>query len=167
MPRSKPKGAGSVHVDQGQLRLLRWLERYPLQRARDLVVALAPWEGRSAVYRRLAVLEDRQLVESVHVGVAGREPLYHVTPVGQYACDIWGSERGQKPRATPLILRDERERLTRMLPRLPVWLVLQDLVNSLVLGATQALANAGTGEPAEMVRWNWLRDYSHSFVPRG
>lgn len=37
-------------LDQGEQRLLRWLARYPLQRISELVLALAPWEGRAAVY---------------------------------------------------------------------------------------------------------------------
>src|SRR5215469_10337633 len=49
-------------LDLGQQRILRWLERYPFQRAQDLLVALSPWEGRGAVYRRLADLEQRHLV---------------------------------------------------------------------------------------------------------
>lgn len=165
MPRRTPQRIGEL--DQGQLRLLRWLERYPFQRGHDLVVALSPWLGRSAVYRRVADLEERHLVEAVSVGAAGRERLYHLSPIGTHACHMWHHAHETHESAAPLTLREERERFVRLLPRLPVWLVIQDLVKSLVVGAAQALVRAGTGERAEVVRWNWLRDYSHAFVPRG
>jgi hypothetical protein len=64
-----------------------------------------------------------------------------------------------------LVFQEEREKLIRLFPRLSVWLPVQDLVNGLVGGAPVALTSAG--HQAEMVRWNWLRDYTHRFVPHG
>lgn len=153
--------------DQGQQRILRWLERYPFQRAQDLVVALSPWEGRGAVYRRLTDLEARHLIEAVRLGASTREKLYHLSPLGRHACAFWSAEAGAREREAPLILREEREKLVSLLPRLPVWLVVQDLINGLVLYAARALARTGTGEEASSVRWNWLREYRHPFVARG
>ncbi|MGH2506076.1 MAG: replication-relaxation family protein [Ktedonobacteraceae bacterium] len=164
MPQRKPKEVAGAGLDQGQQRILRWLERYPFQRAQDLVVALAPWEGRGAVYRRIADLRHRQLIESVRMGAVAREELYHLSPIGIYTCALLKRESGQ---AVPLVLREAREKLVRVLPRVPVWLMIQDLVNSLVLGATQALLRTESGAEATMVRWNWVRDYTHRFVARG
>ncbi|MEO7019374.1 MAG: replication-relaxation family protein [Ktedonobacteraceae bacterium] len=161
----KRSGVADAGLDQGQQRILRWLERYPFQRAQDLVVALSPWEGRGAAYRRIAELETRHLIESVRFGASTREHLYHLSPVGRSVCAGWNVERGRQGRT--LVLREEREKLVRLLPRLPVWLIVQDLVNGLVLGAARALARAGTGQEAEHVHWNWARDYTHAFVARG
>jgi DNA-binding MarR family transcriptional regulator len=152
-------------LDQGQQRILRWLERYPFQRARDLVVALSPWEGRGAVYRRLTELEELRLIESVRLGASGREKLYHLSPLGRHVCAFWNAQSGE--REMSLVLREEREKLVSLLPRLPVWLLMQDLVNGLVLYAARALAREGTGEEASSVRWNWQREYRHPFVARG
>ncbi len=150
-------------MDLGQQRLVRWLERYPFQRAQDLVVALGPWEGRGAVYRRIAELEDRQLIESVRLGTSTRERLYHLSPPGRSLCATW-HVGGQGSR---LVFREEREKLVSLLPRLPIWLAVQGVVNGLVHYAGRALARVGTGEEASAVRWNWLRDYHHPFVARG
>lgn len=150
-------------LDQGQQRILRWLDRYPFQRAQDLVIALAPWESRAAVYRRLSDLQARHLIETMRLGVSTRERLYHLSPLGQ---QIWNAHTAGKERRTVLALREEREKLTNVLPRLPVWLLVQNVVNGLVLHAARALTRAGTGEEASSVRWNWLREYRHPFVAR-
>lgn len=162
MPQSKQ--ALRSTLDQGQVRLLRWLDSYPFQRAQDLVVALSPWESRAAVYRRLAELQARHLVEAVRVGISPREPLYHISPAGHFVCTSWrvGHETFPLP-----ALRDERDKLMQVLPRVPVWLVMQDLVNSLVLFAARALTRPGTGEEAVRVRWNWMREFRHAWVERG
>lgn len=160
------KAGTDGEMDQGQRRILHWLERYPFQRIQDLVLALAPWTGRGAVYRRVAELEKKHLVESLRVGTSAREQLYHLSPVGKHACVVQSAAQGKPGQELPLVLREEREKLVHLLPRVPVWLVIQDLVNSLVLGAARALAKVGTGQEAEMVRWNWVRDYTHRFVAR-
>lgn len=166
-PRNQQTIMAGTKLDRGQQRILRWLERYPFQRGQDLVVALAPWEGRGAVYRRLAALQQRQLIESVPLGASPREELYHLSPVGKHVCLGWHPAHGQQGQAASLGHCEEREKLVRLLPRVPIWLVVQDLVNSLVLGAAQALLKTGTGTQVNMVRWNWLRDYTQTFLARG
>src|SRR6266851_4515471 len=86
-----------LFLESGSERLLRWLERYPFQRAQDLVVALSPWEKRTVVYERLAELEQQRLIEALRPGIAQGKRLYHLSPLGIYVCDQltspthWGS----------------------------------------------------------------------------
>src|SRR5260370_30919119 len=64
-------------------RVLRWLSRYPLQRADDLVVGEARWASRATVYRHLQGLEASRLVESVVPATPGTgKRLYHVSNLG-------------------------------------------------------------------------------------
>ncbi len=151
-------------VDVGQQRILHWLERYPFQRVQDLVVALRPWEGRGTVYRRVAALANQQLIESVHLGTSPKERLYYLSPPGQYACATWNADKGVSGQGRRLHFREEREKLIRLLPRLPIWLTVQNVVNGLVLYAARALARSGTGEVATALHWNWMREYHRSFV---
>ena len=158
-------------LESGSERLLRWLERYPFQRAQDLVVALSPWEKRTVVYERLAELEQHRLIEALHPGIAQGKRLYHLSPLGMYVCDQLFSqthrgngekhERWERP-GSAQVVREEREKLVRLLPRLPVFLLLQDMVNGLVLHASTALTNQG--RRASMVQWTWQRDYGHVFT---
>lgn len=144
-------------LDLGGERILRWLHRYPFQRGQDLVVALAPWEKRGAVYFRIAELEEQHLIEACGLGGAtarGGRLLYHLSPAGLQACT-----------AESLSLSEEREKLIRLFPRMNVLLLVQDLVNSLVSGSSVALSRSG--HAPSLVRWNWLRDYSHRFTPHG
>lgn len=46
----KERSASLTEIDW---RLLHWLLRYPLQRADDLVVGVAHWASRTAVYRHM------------------------------------------------------------------------------------------------------------------
>lgn len=159
--KNENRGGTDRFVDRGEQRILRWLKRYPFQRAQDLVLALGPWEGRGAVYRRLERLKSLRLIETLCLGAStttGGKALYHLSFAGLQACAAWEPE----PPASPLILPAEREKLIRLLPRVPVWLLLQDVLNGLVSDAPIALTCAGYR--AEMVRWNWLRDYTHPFV---
>lgn len=156
-----------VALERGSERLLRWLERYPLQRAQDLIVALAPWEKRTVVYERLADLERQHLVETLHSGTTGKK-LYHLSPLGAYVCDQLAerSDEGRRERwersGSTQVVRQEREKLMRLLPRLPVLLLMQDLVNGLVVHASAALTQHG--RRAKMVQWTWQRDYGHAFL---
>ena len=88
-----------VWLEPGSARLLRWLEQYPLQRAQDLVVALAPWERRTVVYERLAELEKHHLIEALHAGIAQGKKLYHLSPLGTYVCDQLAEQQGEERRA--------------------------------------------------------------------
>ena len=149
----------SAQQERANVRVLHWLEQYPLQRARDLVVALAPFEGRSSVYTRLADLKARHLIEAVRPAGQG-EWLYHLSPRGQVACARWAGHH-----RVALSLSDERDKLIRLLPRLPVLLVVQDAINGLVSGAASALARQG--RQADVIQWNWQRDVSQPFQPTG
>jgi hypothetical protein len=167
----------SLALAEGSERLLHWLERYPFQRGQDLVLALAPWEKRTTVYDHLVELEQGQLIEVLHEGVAQRKRLYHLSPLGQYVLDYltyqgdpesWEKkarwERWKKQGIGPCV-REEREKLVRLLPRLPLFLLLQESTNSLVTHAGPALAKQG--HPASMIGWSWLRDYQQMFSMRG
>jgi hypothetical protein len=154
-------------LEEGEERLLHWLERYPFQRAHDLVAALSPWEARTVVYERLATLEERRLIEHLHIGIAGGKRVYHLSPLGIYVCDqIAASHQEKRERWERLgsakVVRDEHERLVRLLPRVPVFLLLQDVVNGLVRHASLALTDQG--RHARMVQWNWQRDFGHAFL---
>ena len=146
-------------IAAGSWRLLRWLERYPFQRARDVMVALAPWEKRSTLYEHVADLERRRLIASLRWG-GSKSVLYYLSPRGRAACALWAAQQEERPS-----FHEEREHLLRLLPRLPVLLKVQDLVNGLVMGAASALAQQG--RQAQMVQWNWQRDYTQRFRARG
>jgi len=152
-------------------RLLHWLERYPFQRAQDLVLALAPWEKRTTIYERIADLERLHLIEGLRVGVAQKKRLYHLAPLGTYVCDHLAvlNEHEHQEQQTRWerhgigqVVQGEREKLMRLLPRLPLFLLLQDAVNGLVSNAGAALTSQG--HHARMIQWNWLRDYSRTFT---
>lgn len=144
-------------------RVLRWLERYPLQRTQDLVVALAPWQKRTSVYQQVRQLWQDHLLEELHAGVAHGQRLYHLSPLGGLVCAQRASQERWERLGITQVVREERSRLERLLPRLPVYLLLQDLVNGLVSHASKALAHQG--RLARLVQWNWQRDYTHAFAP--
>ncbi len=167
----------TLWLSPGSERLLHWLARYPLQRGNDLVVALAPWERRTSVYAHLAELEQQHLIECLHAGIAGRTRLYHLSPLGSYVIDtllLQGDPESVEKRARVLrweqrgigpCIQAERAHLMRLLPRLPVFLLLQAQMNSLVMYAGPALARAG--HQPDMIRWSWLREYALTFrTPR-
>ncbi len=143
-------------------RLLQWLLRYPLQRADDLMVGVARWASRATVYRHLQGLEVSGLVESVVAATPGTgKRLYHLSnfglhvlarhlekPAGELAAEWQADEKG----------------FMRLLPRLPVLLVLQDVVNGLITGAAEAMSNQG--RRPQLVRWTWQRDVVHRFQYR-
>lgn len=165
-----------VSLEEGAIRLLHWLERYPLQRAQDVILALSPWEKRTTVYRHLASLEHVHLIEGFHTGMTQKKQLYHLSPLGRYLCDYLAfqenpdhpEKRAQWERWGHLgvgpIVREEGEKIMRLLPRLPIFLLLQEYMNSLVSAAPATLTSQG--HHARMIQWNWLRDYSHTFVSR-
>lgn len=164
----RQKEAGGLPLEPGEARVLRWLERYPFQRAQDLIVALSPWEKRTVVYERLAALEKRHLIETLRPGIAQGKKLYHLSPLGTYVCDLLAAPSGKGERqerwehlGAAQVVREEREPLVRQLPRLPVFLTMQDLVNGLVTHASAALTQHG--RRASVVQWSWQRDYRHVF----
>lgn len=106
--------------------------------------------------------------------MAQRKHLYHVSPLGKYVLDHlafqrnpesqekhghW--ERWKHPGVGPSV-HEEREKLVRLLPRLPLFLLIQDCVNSLVTHAGVALAHQG--QRASIIQWSWFRDYGHTFA---
>lgn len=157
-----------VWLEPGSERLLRWLAQYPLQRTQDLIVALAPWEKRTTVYERLSELEKHHLIEAQRPGITQGKKVYHLSPLGTYVCDQLAEHQGIDRRerweraGSTQVIREEREKLVRLLPRLPVFFVMQDLVNGLVSHASAALTQQG--RRASVVQWTWQRDYGHAFM---
>ncbi len=148
----------------GPVRILRWLARYPFQRAEDLEIALHPWHKRTSVYRYLAYLEDVHLVETLRPAALQGKQLYHLSPLG-YAWHQGYERDGSMREATrPSAFQIQKETLTRLLPRLPVLLTLQDFVNGLAMGAADVLTQ--NGRRADLVRWDWERDFTHAFFSR-
>jgi hypothetical protein len=152
--RAHKDGKGCLELHPGSRRILEWLARYPLQRLEDLEVALAPWHSRATISRCLASLLEAGLIEAILPGITRGKRLYHLSHKG--AIVLAGAHGAEPPRFPA-----EREKLSRMLPRLPVTLPLQDCVNGLVSGAASALTRQG--RRALLVRWDWQRDYTHTF----
>jgi len=143
-------------------RLLHWLLRYPLQRADDLLVGVARWASRATVYRHLQGLEVSALVESVVPATPGTgKRLYHVSNLGLHVL----ARHLQRPaRELAGQWQAGEAGLLRRLARLPVLLVIQDIVNGLVTGAAEAMSNQG--RRPQLVRWTWQRDVVHRFQYR-
>jgi hypothetical protein len=169
----RPPTERTLRLAEGSERLLHWLARYPLQRGNDLVVALAPWERRTSVYSHLAALAQEHLVETLHASIAGRTPLYHLSPLGAYVQDLlaWQADPANPQKAAHVQQWDQRGigpciqagrgRLLRLLPRLPLLLLVQEQINSLVTHAGPALSRSG--QSASVRRWSWLREYPLTF----
>src|SRR5579875_2642241 len=143
----------------GSQRLLHWLARYPFQRLCDLEVALAPWHSRASIARFLAALLADGFIEAILPGIAQGKRLYHLSHRGA----LWLAESIGSTETPPAQM--EREKLARLLPRLPVWLLLPDCVNGLVKDAAVALTRQG--RRATLVRWDWQRDYTRRFFSQG
>jgi predicted transcriptional regulator len=140
-------------------RLLHWLLRYPLQRADDLIVGVARWASRATVYRHVQALEANGLIESVLPRTPGTgKRLYHLSNLGLHLL----ARHLEKP-ARQLVLKWQADEagLLRRLSRLPTLLMLQDVVNSLVNYASDAMTTQGR-RPL-LVRWTWQRDVTHRF----
>lgn len=154
--RTSGKVARNLEMKPGGTRILQWLARYPLQRLDDLEVALAPWQSRSTISRFLSSLLADGLIEAILPGMAQGKRLYHLSHKGAlWLASSGGSEAGPH-------FSTEREKLIRWLPRLPAALPLQDCINGLVAGAARALTRQG--RRAILVRWDWQRAYTHTFL---
>ena len=143
-------------------RLLHWLLRYPLQRADDLIVGVARWASRATVYRHVQALVVKGLVESVLPKTPGTgKRLYYLSNPGLHLL----ARHLEKP-ARQLARKWQADEvgLLRLLPRLPTFLVLQDVVNGLVDSAADAMTTQG--RRPRLVRWNWQRDVIHRFQYR-
>lgn len=115
--------------------------RYPLQRADDLVVGVARWASRATVYRHLQGLEARGLVESVVPAAPGTgKRLYHLSNLGLH---VLARHLERPARELAGEWQADETGLLRRLPRLPVLLVIQDLVNNLITGAAEAMTTQG------------------------
>jgi Fe2+ or Zn2+ uptake regulation protein len=143
-------------------RILLWLLRYPLQRADDLVVGVARWASRATVYRHLQGLESSRVVESVVPKTPGTgKRLYHLSNLGLY---VLARHLERPARELAYEWQAGEVGLLRMLPRLPVLPAIQDVVNGLVTGAAEAMADQG--RRPQLVRWTWQRDVVHRFQYR-
>ena len=140
-------------------RILAWLVRYPFQRADDLVVGLARWASRATVYRHLHRLEQDGLL----AGVLPKTPaegkrLYHLSNLGLH---LLATHLGASARTLAHDWQSDDAGLVRLVPRLPLLLSVQDLINGLVIHAGDALTMQG--RRPTLVRWNWQRDLVHHF----
>ncbi len=147
-------------VGPGAVRILHWLARYPLQRAEDLEIALHHWHKRASVYRYLGRLEEEGLVETLRPAATQGKLLYHLSPPGF----IWCQAHSHSEMQTPATFQAQKETLVRLLPRLPALLTLQNFVNGLATGAASMLTQKG--RRADLVRWDWERDFTHPFFYR-
>src|SRR5207244_3492171 len=128
----------------------------------DLVVGVARWASRATVYRHWHALEARGLLESVLPKTPGTgKRLYHLSNLGLHllarhvirpACKLAQSWQA------------DEVGLLRLLPRLPMLLLLQDVVNGLITLAAEAMTTQG--RRPRLVRWNWQRDLTHRFLYR-
>jgi DNA-binding MarR family transcriptional regulator len=143
------------------VRILHWLFRYPFQRAEDISVGIHRWHKQASIYRALSLLEAKGLVEVVRSGATQGRRLYHVSPAGFVWCLEHTSHSAGEQALTRPSFQTQKELLIRLLPRLPVLLTLQDCVNGLATGAADALTMQG--RRADLVRWDWERDFTHPF----
>jgi Replication-relaxation len=149
-------GAPLVEIDW---RLLRWLLRYPLQRADDLVVGVARWASRATVYRHLQGLEVGELVESLVAATPGTgKRLYHLSNLGLH---VLARHLERPARDLAREWQADEAGLLRLMPRLPTLLVLQEVVNGLVTGVAEAMTTQE--RRPRLVRWTWQRDVTHRF----
>src|SRR6266567_6127330 len=152
-------GASLAEIDW---RLLHWLLRYPLQRADDLVVGVARWTSRATVYRHVQALEARGLLESVLPKTPGAgKRLYHLSNPGLH---LLARHLDRPARELTRRWQADEAGLLRLLTRLPILLLLQEVVNGLVTHAAEAMTTQG--RRPHVVRWNWQRDVTHRFQYR-
>ena len=143
-------------------KLLHWLLRYPLQRTEDLVLALEV--SPNTIYRHLTRLAEDGLLEYVtpSLGVKTTCRLFYLSNAGLL---VAAGQEHTDARALALRWGAHEHGILHLLPRIPMLVRLQNLVNALVTQAPAMLAPAG-GYRAELT-WHWLRDYQHTFLAGG
>ncbi len=147
-------------LEEGDIRLLQWLLRYPFQRAEDL--ALATGNSSATIYRHLTTLHNEGFVERVKPPSLGTAKcwLFHLSNLGLQVLSI--HEQIDPADLAHTWSTDERD-LLRLLPRLSSLVTLQECINGLVALAPEGLAQRGRRSE---VRWHWVRDYSYRFPYR-
>lgn len=143
-------------------RLLTWLLRYPLQRADDLVLGVARWASRASVYRHLATLQERRLVEQVLPKTPGSgRRVYLLSNRGLH---VLASHLGTAADTLAAEWGADESGVFRLLLRLSTLLVIQNVVNGLIVHAADAMT--AQGRRPQLVRWTWQRDLTHRFLYR-
>lgn len=144
------------------VRLLQWLLHYPFQRADDLVIGVARWASRPTVYRHLATLHTRRLLEQFPFPALGSgKQLYTLSNLGLH---VYAAHRGTSAQELACQWQIHERGFLRLLPRLPTLFCIQDVVNGLVSHTAEALTLQG--RRPTLIQWNWQRDYVHRFTYR-
>jgi DNA-binding MarR family transcriptional regulator len=138
-----------------------WLLRHPLQRDTDLALALQIHP--TTIYRHLLRLEQTGGVEWITPsGKTARQRWYYLTHGGVLAV---AAKLGASPGALAQAFGADEAGLLRLIMRLPVVGLLQQIINGLVAHAPSTLAYPN-GERARLT-WHWQRDWRHVFVSKG
>ncbi len=154
--------ASLAQVTPLDVRLLQWLLHYPFQRADDLVIGVARWASRSTVYRHLATLHTRGLLEQLPFPALGSgKHLYTLSNLGLH---VYAAHRHASAQELASHWQTDECGFLRLLPRLPTLFSIQDVVNGLVSHTAQALTLQG--RRPTLIQWNWQRDYVHRFTYR-
>ncbi len=146
----------SISVD-----ILSWLLRYPLQRDADLAVACQVHP--TTIFRHLTQLARAGLVESL--APSTRETsrrLYYLTQAG---LEVVAARQGLPPRQLARSWGADERSLLALLPRLPVLLLVQNVLNGLIVQAPTMLAYPN-GQRANL-SWHWRRDWQQEFLAKG
>jgi DNA-binding MarR family transcriptional regulator len=139
--------------------VLSWLVR-PLQRSEDIAVALQVHPV--TVFRHLQRLEQEGLVESITPGtIANSQRLYYLTQAGLLAV---AEQQGALPQALAATWGADEATILRLLPRLSMVILVQNVINSLVTEAPERLSFPG-GRRADLT-WHWQRDWHHIFLSK-
>lgn len=143
-------------------RLLLYLLKHPLQRRADLALALNVPSSTTA--RHLSQLEEQALIEQIKPALGGLpQPAawYYLTTKGLQAVALLvGADAGK----LATVWGADEAHLLRLLPRLPAWLLWQEVLNGLIRGAPAVLSAQGT---TSLLRWHWVRHYQHAFIAKG
>jgi DNA-binding MarR family transcriptional regulator len=141
--------------------VLFWLLHHPLQRDSDLALALQIHP--TTIYRHLVRLEQAGLVEYLTPrGKTARQRWYYLTNAGLRSV---AAELHASPRALAHTSGADEVGLLRLIVRLPIVELLQQVINGLVAHAPSSLCYPN-GERARLT-WHWQRDWHHTFVSKG
>ncbi len=143
-------------------RLLFWLLKHPYQRIEDMALALHL--PASSVYRYLQDLLQQGQIEQLRAsfGLASTRSLFYLTTLG---IQTVATMVNMLPANLARMWRADETHVLTQLPRVPTLLHLQEVINSLVVHAPQALAYPN-GQAAS-IRWHWLAAYRHAFLAKG